>query len=32
MTNLLLLNSLPPYAVGVGIGVLSWFKCATAGH
>lgn len=30
MTNPLILKSWPPYAVGVGIGVLSWFTFATA--
>jgi hypothetical protein len=30
MTNPLYLKSWPPYAVGVGIGVLSWFTFATA--
>lgn len=30
MTNPLSLKSWPPYAVGVGIGLLSWFAFATA--
>ena len=30
MTNPLILKSWPPYAVGVGIGLLSWFAFATA--
>ena len=29
MTNPLILKSWPPYAVGVGIGLLSWFTFAT---
>ena len=32
MTNPLILKSWPPYAVGVGIGLLSWFAFATADH
>jgi len=32
MINPLTLKSWPPYAVGVGIGVLSWFAFATADH
>lgn len=30
MTNPMTLKSWPPYAVGVGIGLLSWFAFATA--
>ena len=30
--NVLRLKSWPPYAVGVGIGLLSWFAFATADH
>lgn len=30
MTNPLALKSWPPYAVGVGVGLLSWFAFATA--
>ena len=30
MTNPLTWKSWPPYAVGVGIGLLSWFAFATA--
>ena len=32
MTNPLTMKSWPPYAVGVGIGVLSWVAFATADH
>ena len=32
MINPLVLKSWPPYAVGVGIGLLSWFAFATADH
>ena len=32
MTNPLTLKSWSPYAVGVGIGLLSWFAFATADH
>lgn len=32
MTNPLNLKSWPPYGVGVGIGLLSWFAFATADH
>ena len=32
MTNPLSMKSWPPYAVGVGIGLLSWFAFATADH
>ncbi len=32
MTNLLTLKSWPPYAVGIGIGLLSCFAFATADH
>lgn len=32
MTNPLTMKSWPPYAVGVGIGLLSWFAFATADH
>ena len=32
MTNPLSLKSWPPYVVGVGIGLLSWFAFATANH
>lgn len=32
MTNPLGLKSWPPYAVGVGIGLLSWLAFATADH
>jgi len=32
VTNPLSLKSWPPYAVGVGIGLLSWFAFATANH
>ena len=32
MTNPLTLKSWPPYTVGVGIGLLSWFAFATADH
>lgn len=32
MTNPLAVTSWPPYAVGAGIGLLSWFAFATANH
>jgi hypothetical protein len=32
VTNPLLRKSWPPYVVGVGIGLLSWFAFATANH
>lgn len=32
MTNPLTWKSWPPYAVGVGIGLLSWFAFATVDH
>lgn len=32
MTNPLAMKSWSPYAVGVGIGLLSWFALATADH
>ena len=32
MTNPLTMKSWPPYAVGVGVGLLSWFAFATADH
>jgi hypothetical protein len=32
VTNPLSMRSWPPYAVGVGIGLLSWFAFATADH
>ena len=32
MTNPLTMKSWSPYAVGVGIGLLSWFAFATANH
>lgn len=32
MTNPLTMKSWPPYAVGIGIGVLSWFALASADH
>lgn len=32
MTNPLTMKSWQPYAVGVGIGLLSWFAFATADH
>jgi hypothetical protein len=32
MTNPLTVRAWPPYAVGVGIGLLSWFAFATADH
>ena len=32
MSNPFLMKSWPPYAVGVGVGLLTWFSFATADH